>query len=336
MKTPTSAELAFLRRRAEQTFQRMPVLPRREDGRMTPESCLRFELSMESILENNRTLGACVVLRRPSGQYDVFCHGTARLSGRVPVTEETCFRIASVSKLVMAFGVLALCERGALNLDEDLSVYLGYPVRNPHFKDVPVTLRMLLTHTAAIRDEGNYGTRGMQKGCTLRELLENADNWLNVKPGEAFHYSNLGAGAAGVVMERAAEKPLDDIMQDLVFSPLAIRASYDPRRISPRSDLANGYSMRFPLPLLKYNAQALAKKLNGQIVAIKAKAGQGGRLFGSVTSKDIAAALTQKVGEPVDKRKIVLDGDIKNFGSYEVEVKVYPKVTAKLTVKVEE
>lgn len=178
----------------------------------------------------------------------------------MPVTEETCFRIASVSKLVMAFGVLALCERGALNLDEDLSVYLGYPVRNPHFKDVPVTLRMLLTHTAAIRDEGNYGTRGMQKGCTLRELLENADNWLNVKPGEAFHYSNLGAGAAGVVMERAAEKPLDDIMQDLVFSPLAIRASYDPRRISPRSDLANGYSMRFPLPLLKYNAQALAKR----------------------------------------------------------------------------
>ena len=84
------------------------------------------------------------------------------------------------------------------------------------------------------------------------------------------------------------------------------------------------------------NAQALAKKLNGQIVAIKAKAGQGGRLFGSVTSKDIAAALTQKGGEPVDKRKIVLDGDIKNFGSYEVEVKVYPKVTAKLTVKVEE
>ena len=49
--------------------------------------------------------------------------------------------------------------------------------------------------------------------------------------------------------------------------------------------------------------------------------------------KDIAAALTQKVGEPVDKRKIVLDGDIKKLSAYEVEVKVYPKVTAKLTVK---
>ena len=83
-------------------------------------------------------------------------------------------------------------------------------------------------------------------------------------------------------------------------------------------------------------AQALAKKINGQTVTLKAKAGQGGRLFGSVTAKDIAAALGQKVGESIDKRKIVMDGDIKNFGSYEIEVKIYPKVAAKLTVKVEE
>ena len=59
-------------------------------------------------------------------------------------------------------------------------------------------------------------------------------------------------------------------------------------------------------------------------------------MFGSVTSKDIAAALSQAVGENVDKRKIVLESEIKNFGSYPVEVKVYPKVTAKLTVRVEE
>lgn len=83
-------------------------------------------------------------------------------------------------------------------------------------------------------------------------------------------------------------------------------------------------------------AQALAKKIGGQTITLKAKAGQGGRLFGSVTAKDIAAALGRKVGESIDKRKIVMDGDIKNFGSYEIEVKIYPKVTAKLTVRVEE
>ena len=227
---------------------------------MSPESRLRFELTMETILEKNRALGACVVLRRPSGAHETFCFGTARLLGRVPVTEETCFRVASVSKLVMTFGALALVERGVLGLDDDLSAYLGYPVRNPRFPDAPVTLRMLLTHTASIRDEGNYGSRGMQKGCTLRELLENADNWLPAKPGEAFHYTNLGAGVAGAAMERAANRPFDDIMRELVFAPLAIRASYVPGRIAPRSDLANGYSMRFPVPIRKYNAQALSRR----------------------------------------------------------------------------
>ena len=97
MKNPTAEELAVLRERAERTFSRFPVLPRREDGRMSPESRLRFELTLETILEKNRALGACVVLRRPSGAHETFCFGTARLLGRVPVTEETCFRVASVS-----------------------------------------------------------------------------------------------------------------------------------------------------------------------------------------------------------------------------------------------
>ena len=83
-------------------------------------------------------------------------------------------------------------------------------------------------------------------------------------------------------------------------------------------------------------AQALAAKLNGQTVQVQAKAGKGGRLFGSVTSKDIAAAVAAKLGEQVDKRKFVLDGEIKNFGTYEVEVKIYPKVTSKIKVAVVE
>ncbi|MEG0769222.1 MAG: 50S ribosomal protein L9 [Ruthenibacterium sp.] len=83
-------------------------------------------------------------------------------------------------------------------------------------------------------------------------------------------------------------------------------------------------------------AQTLAAKLAGKTVTLKAKAGQGGRLFGSVTGKDIAAELTKLSGEEVDKRKVVLDADIKAFGSYQIEIKIYPKVTAKVTVCVQE
>ena len=80
----------------------------------------------------------------------------------------------------------------------------------------------------------------------------------------------------------------------------------------------------------------MAGSINGKAGTIKAKAGAGGRLFGSVTSKDIAEAVGKAFGQTLDKRKIVLDGDIKNFGTYEVDVKVYPKVTAKIKVNVEE
>lgn len=257
MKNPTADELAALRTRAQRLAP--PPLPRGADGRLTDAGRAAFARRAEAILRRNRAVGAAIVLRAPGGAQDVFTYGHARLSPRVPVTPETCFRVASVSKLVMAFGALALCERGMLALDADVSETVGYPVRNPRYPDAPVTLRMLLTHTASVMDEGNYGTRGMQPGCTLRELLQNPANWLPQRPGESFHYSNLGAGAAGSAMEYAAGEPLDDVMQRLVFAPLGIRASYDPRRIG--EDLADGYGVRGLLPpRLKYDARALAAR----------------------------------------------------------------------------
>lgn len=84
------------------------------------------------------------------------------------------------------------------------------------------------------------------------------------------------------------------------------------------------------------DVQATAKKIGGMTVTVKAKAGQGGRLFGAVTGKDIAEAVNKAAGVSIDKRKVVLDADIKNYGQYEVEIKVYPSVTAKVTVVVEE
>ena len=84
------------------------------------------------------------------------------------------------------------------------------------------------------------------------------------------------------------------------------------------------------------NAQALAKKLNGQIVAIKAKAGQGGRLFGSVTSKEVSETLKAQCGIDIAKTKIVMDEPIKAFGGYELKVKLGYEVTGTLKVVVAE
>lgn len=261
MKNPSSEQLMQLKTRAERIRISLPSIPRGSDGLPDEQGRAILSAAAERVLRRERAVGASLVLLFPGGQTQTYCFGHARLHPKVPVTEKTCYRAASVSKLVMTFGALSLYADGVLDLDADVSQYLGYSVRSPHSQDVPITLRMLLTHTSGIRDEGNYGTRGMEKDCTLGELLTNPDNWLTTVPGSAFHYSNLGAGVAGVVMEKASGQPFEAIMQERVFKKLAIRAGYDPARILPADDLADGYSVR-PLlpPKKKYDAAALSAR----------------------------------------------------------------------------
>lgn len=82
-------------------------------------------------------------------------------------------------------------------------------------------------------------------------------------------------------------------------------------------------------------AQSIADTLNGKEIVVKAKAGSNGKLFGSVTSKEIAAEIKNKLGIEIDKKKMSV-ADIKNFGEYTAEIKLYQGIAAKITVKVTE
>ena len=82
-------------------------------------------------------------------------------------------------------------------------------------------------------------------------------------------------------------------------------------------------------------ANEIAAKLDGKTVSITAKAGAGGKLFGSVTSKEIAAEIKNSLGIEVDRKKMNV-ADIKNFGEYTAEIKLHQGVSAKITVKVSE
>lgn len=82
-------------------------------------------------------------------------------------------------------------------------------------------------------------------------------------------------------------------------------------------------------------AKEAKAKLDGKTVRLTAKAGQNGRLFGSVTAKDVAQAISDQLGVAVDKRKLSV-ADIKNFGTYSAEVKLYTGISATVTVEVTE
>lgn len=82
-------------------------------------------------------------------------------------------------------------------------------------------------------------------------------------------------------------------------------------------------------------ARELASKLNDTVVVIKTKSGEKGKLFGSITNKDISDMLKKDFEIDIDKKKIVLPGPFKSLGNYEAEVRLYPEVSAKLAVKIE-
>ena len=95
-------------------------------------------------------------------------------------------------------------------------------------------------------------------------------------------------------------------------------------------------SKAFKIKTETEEAQKAANELKDKIVRITAKSGAGGRLFGSVTAKEIAQEIKKQFGVEIDKRKINLSGDIKAFGTYQFEIKLYSGITAKMSVSVTE
>ena len=84
------------------------------------------------------------------------------------------------------------------------------------------------------------------------------------------------------------------------------------------------------IELEKASARETAQKLSSVVVMLKSQAGADGKLYGSITAKDIAEALEREHGIAIDKRKIQLDGTIKAFGTYMLDVKLYPEISGKI------
>ena len=95
-------------------------------------------------------------------------------------------------------------------------------------------------------------------------------------------------------------------------------------------------SKNFKIATQKAQAEQQKKMLEGKKFVMTAKAGQGGRLFGSITAKQVAGEIKKQYNIVVDKRKVVLECDIKEFGTYKAEVKLYTGISANIDVQVTE
>jgi CubicO group peptidase (beta-lactamase class C family) len=165
-----------------------------------------------------------------------YAGGFARLTaeGAVPMTPEHRMRVASISKLVAAIGLLRLVEAGRVELDADVSGYLGFTLRNPHFPDTAITPRMLLSHTSSIRDGSYYwlsaGERFADFFTAGRPHYEQGAHFAAApeqRPGAWFSYANLNFGVVAAIIERVSGQRFDAYMRREVLRPLGLRASFN-------------------------------------------------------------------------------------------------------------
>jgi CubicO group peptidase (beta-lactamase class C family) len=166
-------------------------------------------------------------------------YGYADLRTGRKATPETVYRIASISKTITATALMQLFDHEKFLLDDDISLYLGYAVRNPQFSHDKITLRQLLTHTSSIIDEGTYNqlveeTPQLLKEIDIREFLVpgckyySTKNFANYPPGTEFTYSNLEYNLIGSLVEVLSGERFDKYTIRHIFAPLQMDASFDP------------------------------------------------------------------------------------------------------------
>lgn len=176
--------------------------------------------------------------------------GLRDLDRNLPVNENTKYRIASISKLVMTTAMMKLFDQKRLDPDRDVSDYLGFTLRNPNHPDTPITVRMLLLHSGSINEGAGYDRflmatyNNVGNPPSFSELLVpggkyyTEDMWRKEGPGEYYTYCNANFGLAGTIIEKITGQRFEEYMQQSLFIPLGLSGSYIAEGITDINNLA--------------------------------------------------------------------------------------------------
>ena len=194
----------------EQTPQQQPSA-----GQSTiPSEALSF---LQGIEKNSGAVCGTLVLSKNGKSFLTWSFGG--------VDEHTCFRIASVTKWITAIGLMTLYDQGKLDLDKDISIYLGFKVRNPAYPDTPVTARMLLSHTSSLSpDASNYHPDWAKIGKKGYDPVFNE----SVEPGTMYAYADYNGALFGCLIEAISKQSVQNYLNSKVFKPLGLTAAYSP------------------------------------------------------------------------------------------------------------
>ncbi len=173
--------------------------------------------------------------------------GYADVANQKPVTEQTLFRIASITKLFTSTALLILRDEGKLQLDDPVSKHLPWFQVNQDPDTPPVLLKHLITHTSGLPRESAFPYWSTAEFPTYDEVKEALSGQKQVwEAGKRWKYSNLAVSLAGNVVAAASGMPYEDFIEQRIFQPLGMTGSFIRTLPQDHPLFAVGYGRRMP------------------------------------------------------------------------------------------
>lgn len=207
-------------------------------------SSLIAQSSLDTKLQNIKTqyqvVGMSVAVVK--GDTIVFSkgYGLRDIGRSLSVNDSTVYRIASISKMITAAALMILYEQGLFNLDDDVSSYLGFILRNPAYPNDVITFRKILSHTSSLRDGTGYdsflsATYNNNPPPALQSLLTSGGSYYTANmfsstrspSSNYFEYANINFGVVGTLIERISNQRFDIFCKEKIFQPLQLAASFN-------------------------------------------------------------------------------------------------------------
>ena len=152
-----------------------------------------------------------------------------------PADGDTKYRIASISKLSTAISIWQLIEQGLIDPEGDISQYIGFMLRNPHHPHIPLTVKMVMSHTSSIRDGEVPGSYNIPYGNPLSAFFTeghpnyNSDCWAPADevPGVYFQYCNMNYCLLGQMIENVSGQRFDQYTTEHIYAPMGLSCSFN-------------------------------------------------------------------------------------------------------------
>ena len=181
------------------------------------------EAKIQEVIKKYEAVGLSVAVVKKGKIIYTHSFGLKDIENNTALSENSLFRIASISKSFSATSVMQLADKGKLSLTDDFSKLVGFKVRNPKYPETVITLKMVMSHTSSINDSQGYFNLDVINPAKNPDWAKCYNDY---EPGKGYQYCNLNYNMTGAVIENLSGERFDQYVKHRILDPLKLYGGY--------------------------------------------------------------------------------------------------------------